>query len=101
MKTSMSIRAQQFDEMVKRSLYDVSVDLEQDQTYQYLEEDMIESENRYSQYNQPHLSSNMKESTSTTITHPDGSETRIEQSISEEATTQTGTKKSGIFISPK
>ena len=43
------MREQQFDEMVKRSLT-VSRDLEQEQTRRYLEEDMLESESRYSQY---------------------------------------------------
>jgi len=53
MRTSMAIRSQQFDEQVNRSLYNVMRKLEQDQTRSYLEQDMIESENRYSQYNQP------------------------------------------------
>ncbi len=53
MQTSMNIRSQQFDEQVNRSLYNVMRDLEQDQTLYYLEQDMIESENRYSkQYSQ-------------------------------------------------
>src|SRR5690554_7942650 len=49
MRTSMNIRTQQFDEQVNRSLYNVMRDLEQDQTLYYLEQDMIESENRYTQ----------------------------------------------------
>ena len=57
MSTTMDIRTQQFDEQVNRSLYNVMRDLEQDQTLDYLEQDMIESENRYSSY-QPGLSSN-------------------------------------------
>ena len=48
MSTTMDIRTQQFDEQVNRSLYNVMRDLEQDQTLDYLEQDMIESENRYS-----------------------------------------------------
>ncbi|HLW09120.1 MAG TPA: HAMP domain-containing sensor histidine kinase [Fermentimonas sp.] len=50
MSTTMDIRTQQFDEQVNRSLYNVMRDLEQDQTLDYLEQDMIESENRYSNY---------------------------------------------------
>ncbi len=44
MRTSMDIRTKQFDEQVNRSLYNVMRDLEQDQTRDYLEQDMIESE---------------------------------------------------------
>src|SRR5690554_5434723 len=68
MRTSMGMRTQQFDEQVNRSLYNVMRDLEQDQTRDYLEQDMIESENRYSRYNQP----------ATAITPPDESRSRIE-----------------------
>lgn len=50
MKTSMDIRRGQFDEQVKRSLYNVMRDLEKDQTRDYLVQDMIESESRYSKY---------------------------------------------------
>lgn len=103
MKTSMSIRTQQFDEIVKRSLYNVSRDLEQDQTLRYLEEDMIESESRYSKYNQQQLSSNFineQASASATITHPDGSETRIEQRITSQTTVSEEPERSGVFISP-
>src|SRR5690554_3581916 len=57
MRTSMDIRSQQFDEQVNRSLYNVMRDLEQDQTLYYLEQDMIESENRYSQQYNPSGSS--------------------------------------------
>ncbi|HCB89753.1 MAG TPA: two-component sensor histidine kinase, partial [Porphyromonadaceae bacterium] len=59
MKASMSVREQQFNEMVKRSLINVSRDLEQEQTRRYLEEDMLESENRYSQYKQSGSSTNI------------------------------------------
>ena len=68
MRTSMGMRTQQFDEQVNRSLYNVMRDLEQDQTRDYLEQDMIESENRYSRYNQ----------STTAITPPDESRSRIE-----------------------
>ncbi len=50
MKSSMDMRSQQFDETVKRSLYNVIHDLEQEQTRRYIEQDMIESESRYSVY---------------------------------------------------
>jgi two-component system phosphate regulon sensor histidine kinase PhoR len=71
MKTSLDIRTQQFDEQVNRSLYSVMKELEKDQTLRYLEEDMIASENRYSQYNRPQISQSItSESSSTTIMHP-------------------------------
>ena len=80
MKASMSVREQQFNEMVKRSLINVSRDLEEEQTRRYLEEDMLESENRYSHYTQPETSTNIvTEQTKATIINPDGSETKIEQ----------------------
>lgn len=82
MKASMSVREQQFNEMVKRSLINVSRDLEQEQTLRYLEEDMLESENRYSRYTQPQASTNIvTEQAKATITNPDGGETEIEQII--------------------
>ncbi len=97
MKSSMTIRTQQFGEMVKRSLYNVSRDLEQDQTYRYLEEDIIESENRYTQYNQSQ--STITSQASTTITHPDGSETRIEEiTQSQKPADEIG---GSVFLSPK
>lgn len=100
MRTSMSIREQQFNEMVSRSLFNVSRDLEKVQTTRYLEQDMIDSETRYSQYNRPATTSGIiTESASATITHPDGSETRIEQSIT--SRTVTGPEPSArVFLSP-
>ena len=101
MKASMSVRTQQFNEMVKRSLINVSRDLEQEQTRRYLEEDMLESENRYSQYTQPRTSSNMvTEQTTATLTHPDGSETKIEQIIQSQKSIDE-IWKAGVFVSPK
>ncbi|MGI6073259.1 MAG: sensor histidine kinase [Fermentimonas sp.] len=68
MRTSMDIRTQQFDELVNRSLYNVMKDLEHDQTRDYLEQDMIESENRYSRYSQQNTASSItKRQTSTGI----------------------------------
>ncbi|HCC85346.1 MAG TPA: two-component sensor histidine kinase [Porphyromonadaceae bacterium] len=77
MRTSLAIRTQQFDEQVNRSLYNVMRNLEMDQTRKYLEEDMIESENRYSRYNQP-LSSQEIIREQTTISHPDENRSNIE-----------------------
>lgn len=99
MKTSMSIREQQFNEMVNRSLFNVSRNLEKAQTTRYLEQDMIESENRYSAYSQSKSSNIIKETATATIIHPDGSETRIEQSITSEANTRPESSKR-VFISP-
>jgi len=86
MRTSLAIRTQQFDEQVNRSLYNVMRDLELDQTRDYLEQDMIESENRYSQYSQPQSSQEIiREQASTAITHPDGSKTRIQMNVTEQS----------------
>jgi len=100
MRTSMAIRAQQFDEQVNRSLYNVMRDLEQDQTRDYLEQDMIESENRYSQYNQPQGTQPInREQTTATITNPDGSETGIELDITQR-TTRPQEQREQVFLSP-
>jgi len=77
MRTSLAIRTQQFDEQVNRSLYNVMRNLEMDQTRKYLEEDMIESENRYSRYNQPRSSQEIIRE-QTTISHPDENRSNIE-----------------------
>ncbi len=101
MKASMSVREQQFNEMVKRSLINVSRDLEQEQTRRYLEEDMLESESRYSHYAQPRTSTNIvTERTTAAITHPDGSETRIEQIIQNQSSIDE-IGKGGVFLSPR
>lgn len=99
MKSSMSVRTQQFDEMVKRSLYNVSRDLEKDQTYRYLEEDIIESESNYSKYNQTPTTNIISKKATTNITHSDGSETGIEQiKQSEKPIEEIG---GTVFLSPK
>lgn len=100
MKTSMSVRTDQFNEMVKRSLISVSRELEQEQTRRYLEQDMAESESRYSQYTQPRSTSSVISQHTTTITHPDGSETSIEQ-IAQSRNSTTGLGTGNIFISPR
>jgi two-component system phosphate regulon sensor histidine kinase PhoR len=80
MRESITIRTQQFDEQVRRSLYQVMRNLELDQAREYLEQDIIESEAGYLQhYGQLRGSTGIIERTSVAITHPDGSETRIEQ----------------------
>lgn len=98
MQNSMSIRNLQFDEMVKRSLFSVSRDLEQEQTRKYLEEDMNESENRYSwQYGRSQNRINAQEF----ITQPDGSSTKIEQKLKiDEKSTSGDLRSGGVFISP-
>jgi two-component system phosphate regulon sensor histidine kinase PhoR len=74
MRTSIDARRQQFDELVRRALYQVMRNLELDQAREYLEQDMIESEVGHLQhYGQ------LRGSAGIVITHPDGSETRIEQ----------------------
>ena len=78
MRTSMDMRTQQFDELVKRSLYNVMRDLEQDQTRDYLEQDMIDSENRYSRYSQSRVSQDVtSDRSSSGIASPDGSSSQI------------------------
>ena len=76
---TLESRNEQFDESVKRSLYQVSRNLEFDQTLQYIEEDIVESEKQYSQYNRPQQSSSSTTSVTRkrerwTGTNPDESE---------------------------
>ena len=52
-QVTLETRKEHFDESVKRSLYQVSQNLEFDQTLQFIEEDIAESERQYSKYNQP------------------------------------------------
>lgn len=99
MRTSMAIRSQQFDEQVTRSLYNVMRDLEQDQTRDYLEQDMIESENRYSQYTQPQGTQITREQTTTAITNPDGSETRLAMDIMKQSF-RPRDQRDRVFLSP-
>ena len=51
-QVTLETRKEHFDESVKRSLYQVSQNLEFDQTLQFIEEDIAESEGKYSKYNQ-------------------------------------------------
>ncbi len=96
MRTSMDIRSQQFDEQVNRSLYNVMRDLEQDQTRDYLEQDMIESESRYSRYNQP---GGARDITSERSITPDGSRSRIELSTQEQSL-RPRDQSERVFMSP-
>jgi two-component system phosphate regulon sensor histidine kinase PhoR len=81
MRASVAIRTQQFNEQVTRTLNGVVRQLELDQTREYLEQDIIESERRYRQRSQARAFPGAEGQTSTVITHPDGSETRIEQQM--------------------
>ena len=89
---TMETRNEQFDESVKRSLYQVSRNLEFDQTLQYIEEDIAESEGKYSQYNQPQQGNPSSPTTVTrkrerwSTTSPDGSEIIIDYDITTEST---------------
>ena len=85
MRTSLAIRTQQFDEQVNRSLYNVMRDLELDQTRDYLEQDMIESENRYSNTISQRSQEIISEQSTTVITHPDGSKSRINLSVTDQS----------------
>lgn len=100
MRTSLDIRTQQFDEQVNRSLYNVMRDLERAQTRRYLEQDMIESENRYSQYSKSQISPRItNESRRTTVTRSDGSETRIDLSSTDQSLHPQQQRES-VFLSP-
>lgn len=100
MRTSMDIRTKQFDEQVNRSLYNVMRDLEQDQTRDYLEQDMIESENRYSQYSAPQMSPNISEQkTGAAITQPGGSDTRIRLNAPQQSM-RPEQQRERVFLSP-
>lgn len=96
-------RKEQFDESVKRNLSQVSRNLEFDQTLQFIEEDIAESEGKYSQYNRPQQGSSNPSSTATrkrerwTTTNPDGSETIIDYDITGESVDK---PQQGVFISP-
>ncbi|MDR1516587.1 MAG: HAMP domain-containing histidine kinase [Dysgonamonadaceae bacterium] len=105
MRDSMAIRNVQFDEMVKRSLFGVSHDLEQDQTLRYLEEDASESESRYSsqyQHSRNNTSQHiLNEQSNNGITSPDGSTATINPDISgNEKNNPDELRKGGVFISP-
>ncbi|MDD2476903.1 MAG: HAMP domain-containing sensor histidine kinase [Dysgonamonadaceae bacterium] len=98
---TLASRNEQFDETVKRSLYQVSRNLEMDQTLQYIEEDIIESEKKYSQYNQPQQtgspSSSITKRERWTSINPDGSEIIIDYDITTESSSK---PQQGVFISP-
>ncbi|HOV71202.1 MAG TPA: HAMP domain-containing sensor histidine kinase [Dysgonamonadaceae bacterium] len=100
MKITISARNAQFDEAVRKSLNNVVKQLEIDQTYRYLEEDMIESENRYYQYRQPQYggSGTMGKSSESTIGAPSESGSNLEQGISGSNTPMD--QSTGVFISP-
>ena len=101
MKASMSVREQQFNEIVKRSLINVARDLELEQSQRYLEMDIAESENRYQRYTTPRASTSIvTEQTTATITNPDGSETKIEQIIQNQSSID-DIGKGGVFLSPR
>lgn len=101
MRTSLDIRTQQFDEQVYRSLYSVMRDLEHDQTRSYLEQDMIESEDRYSRYNSTQTAQSMagESKSTTTITHSDGSETKIEMKGTEQSV-RPQQQRENVFLPP-
>lgn len=100
MRTSLDIRTQQFDEQVNRSLYNVMRDLEQDQTRSYLEQDMIESESRYSRYNRSQIAQDITgQSRNATIPGASGSESGVgikknDQSLRPEQ------QRENVFLSP-
>ncbi len=101
MKTSMSLRTDQFNEMVKRSLINVARDLEQDQTLRFLEEDMRESESRYSNYSQQNTTTGIVSRQShSSITQHDDEESKIEQIIHNQSSISQ-TVKGRVFLSSR
>ena len=100
-QVTLETRKEHFDESVKRSLYQVSQNLEFDQTLQFIEEDIAESEEKYSKYNQPQQGSSStsvtKQTEQWTTTNPDGSETTIDYNIGTETT---DIPQHGVFLSP-
>ncbi|NLA62901.1 MAG: HAMP domain-containing histidine kinase [Bacteroidales bacterium] len=100
-QVTLETRKEHFDESVKRSLYQVSQNLEFDQTLQFIEEDIAESEGKYSKYNQPQQGSSptsvTKQTEQWTTTNPDGSETTIDYNITTETT---DIPQHGVFLSP-
>ncbi len=98
MKSSMAVRRQQFSEMAKRSLYNVSRDLEQDQTYRYLETDMLETDNKRTKYNLSNSAKAASKSGVGNITNPNTKEIGIEQPTqSLKPISDIG---GGVFLSP-
>ncbi len=98
MKSSMTVRKQQFSEMAKRSLYNVSRDLEQEQTYRYLEQDMLETENKRTKYNLSSSANAASRSGVESITNPNSKDIAIEQPTqSLKPIRDIG---GGVFISP-
>ena len=100
MSTTMDIRTQQFDEQVNRSLYNVMRDLEQDQTLDYLEQDMIESENRYSSYQQGTSSNVSGEQTTPAISSVNRIRQRFETERSEQSLRPEDDEKR-VFVTPQ
>ncbi len=99
MRSSMTVRKQQFGEMVKRSLYNVSKDLEQDQTYRFLERDIVESDSKYSQYNISKSATIAPQKGAANMANQDGKEIVIEQiTQSQKPTSDIG---GGVFLSPR
>lgn len=97
---TMSSRNDQFDEAVKRSLYQVARNLELDQMYDYLKDDIRESEKRYSAYRHTPNTGATYAKQQIRITHPDGTETVIDYDISSELLDEKDESR-GVFLSPK
>ncbi len=94
MRTSLDIRSKQFDEQVTRSLYNVMRDLEQDQTQYYLEQDIIESENRYSQQYASPVGSER-------ITNEQSANTNIPSGLGLEQSLRPGEEQDRVFLTPQ
>ena len=102
-QVTLQTRKEHFDESVKRSLYQVSQNLEFDQTLQFIEEDIAESNRNYSQYSQSQQSSSSQTSVTRnkeqwTTRSDDGSKIALDYNITTEGT---DIPQHGALISPE
>lgn len=105
LRTSVRLRSDQFDEAINRSLYQISRNLELDQTKKYLDEAFLEKQKNQSAYNRSLSRGNQLEDDIVTynqkingkVTAPDGMELKVEYNLSH--TIQTKPTKP-VFQSP-
>ena len=101
MRTTMAIRTKQFDEQVNRSLYNVMKDLELDQTRDYLVQDMVESEDRYSrQYIKPNLPKVISDDQATSAGEIGEQSSRTIESVKPAEPIGSGKLSEKVFVTP-
>ena len=103
MRITLSARSSQFDEVAKRSLVQVSKDLEYEQTYNYLEEKVIGSDSSFIGYSSLSRPQNIinRQVQNIIITNADGSQTIIDQRIGKIISNGFPEKDRNVFISPR